>query len=90
MPIYEYRCNDCGKVFEAMQKFSDKPVSECKYCSGGSVEKLISRSSFILKGSGWYQSDYARKSSPSPPAKASSTGKKPPACAGCPSAGETK
>ncbi len=86
MPIYEYRCPDCEKVFEVMQKFSDEPVKECRYCDGKKVEKLISRSSFVLKGTGWYQSDYARKPLSAPPAKAPSGGDAKPACAGCPSA----
>ncbi len=60
MPLYEYRCNDCGKEFEIIQKFSDEVLKECIYCSGR-VERLISQSSFILKGSGWYLTDYARK-----------------------------
>ena len=61
MPIYEYKCSKCGEVFEAIQKFSDPPVGRCKFCGGG-VERLISSSSFQLKGSGWYLTDYARKS----------------------------
>ncbi len=60
MPIYEYRCNDCGGEFELMQKFSDEPATECVHCNGNNVEKLISLSSFSLKGSGWYLTDYAR------------------------------
>ena len=58
MPIYEYECTNCGKQFEAFQKFSDAPLSRCKDC-GGYVHKLISRTSFILKGTGWYVTDYA-------------------------------
>ncbi len=85
MPIYEYRCPDCEKVFEAMQKFSDDPITECRFCPGTSVERLISRSSFVLKGSGWYQTDYARKS-PSASSGSSSAESSPPSCAGCPSA----
>jgi putative FmdB family regulatory protein len=61
LPIYEYRCNDCGYEFEAMQKFSDSPISTCSKCSSG-VTKLISQSAFHLKGTGWYATDYARKS----------------------------
>ena len=61
MPIYEYRCAKCGEVFEALQKFSDAPLSNCKFCDG-TVERLISSSSFQLKGSGWYLTDYAKKS----------------------------
>ena len=61
MPIYEYRCSRCGEIFEAFQKINDKPLSQCKFCRG-KVELLISHSSFQLKGTGWYLSDYARKS----------------------------
>ncbi len=64
MPIYEYQCAKCGEVFEAFQKINDKPLNHCKFCNGP-VEKLISHSSFQLKGSGWYMTDYARKSQPS-------------------------
>lgn len=62
MPIYEYRCEKCGKVFEVLQRFSDDPVKIHEAC-GGEVEKLISHSAFKLKGSGWYQTDYAKGSS---------------------------
>lgn len=64
MPIYEYQCSECGEIFEAFQKISDTPLNQCRYCEGR-VEKLISQSSFQLKGSGWYLTDYARKSQPS-------------------------
>ena len=63
MPIYEYRCLDCGHQFELMQKFSDPPAETCTSCSG-TVQKLISRSAFHLKGSGWYVTDYGRNGSP--------------------------
>jgi putative FmdB family regulatory protein len=59
MPIYEYKCKKCGD-FEVMQKMSDKPLSECPTCHR-KVTKLISSTSFQLKGSGWYVTDYARK-----------------------------
>ena len=62
MPIYEYRCLDCGHQFELMQKFSDPPAETCTSCSG-TVQKLISRSAFHLKGSGWYVTDYGRHGS---------------------------
>jgi putative FmdB family regulatory protein len=58
MPIYEYKCLDCGKEHEVLQKFSDEPLKTCPDC-GGSVTKLISNTSFVLKGSGWYVTDYA-------------------------------
>ncbi len=63
MPIYEYQCTKCGEVFEVFQKMNDDPVRRCKFCGGG-VEKLFSHTSFQLKGSGWYLTDYARKSQP--------------------------
>ena len=62
MPLYEYRCTQCGKIEEAIQKFSDAPLTTCKHCSG-KLNKLISQSSFHLKGSGWYVTDYANKKS---------------------------
>ena len=62
MPIYEYKCKKCGKIHEFIQKFSDPPMTDCDECgTAGSLEKLISLSSFQLKGSGWYLTDYARK-----------------------------
>ena len=61
MPIYEYQCEQCGKLEEVIQKFSDKPLSKCKHCSG-KLNKLISQSAFHLKGTGWYVTDYAGKS----------------------------
>lgn len=65
MPIYEYQCTKCGEIFEAFQKISDDPLSECRFCRS-KVEKLISHSSFQLKGSGWYLTDYAHRSSSGP------------------------
>src|SRR5438067_11914763 len=59
MPIYEYRCPKCGD-FEAMQKMSDNPLTHCPTCRR-KVTKLISSTTFHLKGSGWYVTDYARK-----------------------------
>ena len=61
MPIYEYQCEQCGKLDEVIQKFSDKPLTKCKNCSG-KLHKLISQSAFHLKGTGWYVTDYAGKS----------------------------
>jgi len=72
MPIYEYECSECGRIDEVLQKFSDKPLDRCKHCSG-KLHKLISHSSFHLKGTGWYITDYANKSqssaTPSPAVK---------------------
>ena len=61
MPIYEYECTKCGMVEEALQKFSDKPLKKCRHCSG-KLHKLVSQSSFQLKGTGWYVTDYADRS----------------------------
>jgi len=57
MPIYEYQCSSCEKIHEVMQKFSDAPMAECPECKG-SVSKIMSSTSFALKGSGWYSTDY--------------------------------
>lgn len=59
MPIYEYQCQKCG-TFETTQKITDKPLAKCPTCKG-KVRKLISNTSFQLKGTGWYITDYARK-----------------------------
>jgi putative FmdB family regulatory protein len=67
MPLYEYQCASCQKVHEVMQKFSDAPLETCPDCNGP-VSKLISMSSFALKGSGWYTTDYKRSPAPSAPA----------------------
>ena len=61
MPIYEYECTKCGHQSETLQKFSDPPLAECELCHG-KLTKLISHSTFHLKGSGWYVTDYASKS----------------------------
>lgn len=58
MPIYEYECLNCSKEYEIMQKITDKPLSKCPEC-GGRLHKKISNTSFILKGTGWYATDYA-------------------------------
>lgn len=62
MPIYEYACEKCGNQTEVIQKFSDPPIIECDVCHG-KLKKLISNSTFHLKGSGWYVTDYASKGS---------------------------
>jgi len=64
MPIYEYRCSTCGKTFEKIQKFSDAPVEVHEGC-GGKVEKLISTSALMFKGTGFYITDYAKGGSKS-------------------------
>ena len=61
MPIYEYACKKCGKTIEVLQKYSDPVLRKHKDC-GGALSKLISASGFQFKGTGWYVTDYAKKS----------------------------
>ncbi|MBU1404009.1 MAG: zinc ribbon domain-containing protein [Proteobacteria bacterium] len=78
MPIYEYQCEACQDVIEAQQSLTDKPLTTCPACTG-SLKKLISRSSFQLKGGGWYSDGYSGNSaSASCPA---ASGDAAPACA---------
>ncbi|HLH39439.1 MAG TPA: zinc ribbon domain-containing protein [Bryobacteraceae bacterium] len=72
MPLYEYRCAKCGKVFEVIQKFSDVPLAMHENC-GGAVERLISPPAFQFKGSGWYITDYAKGNSSQPDSKPAET-----------------
>jgi len=60
MPLYEYQCDDCEHRFEQIQKFSDELVKTCPSC-GGRVKKLVSSPAIQFKGTGWYVTDYARK-----------------------------
>jgi putative FmdB family regulatory protein len=85
MPVYEYECSSCNKVFEVQQKISDDPLTKCPECAG-EVKKLMSMSSFQLKGGGWYADGYAsasaangKKATPAAPACGSGG-----SCAGCP------
>jgi len=73
MPVYEYKCAQCDEQFEVIQKMSDDPLKECKSC-GGELKKLITNTSFVLKGGGWYVTDY-----PSAERKKAMESKKPPA-----------
>ena len=68
MPLYEYKCQSCGDVFEVIQKFSDTPVTVHSTC-GGQVERLISTSALQFKGSGWYVNDYGKGNSKEPKPK---------------------
>ncbi len=66
MPTYEYKCLNCGKVFEVYQSMTDEPLRECKFC-GGKVERIISGGSgVIFKGSGFYETDYKKNGSSAP------------------------
>jgi putative FmdB family regulatory protein len=91
MPVYEYECKECNRVFEVQQKMADAPLSNCPQCQAP-VKKLMSMTSFQLKGGGWYADGYssgsgAAKSEPAKPetpaaAPCQSGG----SCAGCPAA----
>ena len=59
MPVYEYECKACGHEFEREQRISDDPVKKCPSCSAMKAKRLISRTSFVLKGSGWYNDLYS-------------------------------
>ena len=89
MPTYEYRCDKCGRTFEVFQKITDSPVETCRDC-GGKVQRLVNATNFILKGNGWYKTDYAPKQPPaSKEAPACSAGGSKPACQSCPSNSES-
>ncbi len=58
MPIYEYKCDACGHIFDTLQKISDSPLTECPDCGKDALKKLISSPAFRLKGGGWYETDF--------------------------------
>src|SRR5262245_66685154 len=62
MPIYEYRCDKCEREFEVEQRITDPPLGACPKCRSRKVRRLISQTSFVLKGGGWYSDLYSSKS----------------------------
>ena len=64
MPIYEYQCKICGHQLEILQKFSDEPLTECPECNKPTLNKLVSATTFQLKGTGWYATDFRDKGKP--------------------------
>jgi putative FmdB family regulatory protein len=60
VPVYEYQCTSCGRKVEVMQRITDEPLKKCPYCKG-QLRRLISLTSFQLKGNGWYATDYKDK-----------------------------
>ena len=74
MPLYEYECTRCGKRFELLQKFSDPPTATCPAC-GGAAHRQLSAPAIQFKGSGWYVTDYARKSAPAEKSESKSDAK---------------
>ena len=88
MPIYEYHCRKCDGVTEKIQGIQDPPLKKCPSC-GGRMDKMMSPGAFVLKGNGWYATDYARKGrgSEGKGSACPASGETPPAsCAGCPKA----
>ncbi len=61
MPIYEYACVECGHEFDALQKMSDAPLTDCPQCQQKSLQKIVSAPGFRLSGSGWYETDFKSK-----------------------------
>lgn len=62
MPIYEYLCEKCEREFEVEQRITEDPIKTCKFCKSRKVKRLISQTSFVLKGSGWYSDLYSSPS----------------------------
>ena len=99
MPVYEYECTDCQSVIEIQQKISDPPLASCPECQGP-VRKLMSMSSFQLKGGGWYADGYGSagsngngkdtKEKSTPAAPPCQTGQAGSSCEGCPAAATGK
>ncbi len=90
MPIHEYKCRKCEEVVERIEGMHDKPMKKCPSC-GGKVEQMISSSAFVLKGTGWYATDYGTRSHDNGNGKGKGNGKgepkaKEPAAASCPAA----
>ena len=93
MPIYEYRCGECGHELETVQRISAPALTTCPSCHGEELKRLIGQTSFVLKGSGWYATDYKGKTSGANNAGTSSDSDTPscdpgskPECASCPAA----
>jgi len=60
MPIYEYKCQNCGHFFEVLQRISEEPLSDCPKCKKDALKKLVSAPNFRLKGEGWYETDFKK------------------------------
>ena len=82
MPVYEYKCDSCGREFELFQKMSDPELKTCKFCQGP-VRKQISLTTFHLKGGGWYVTDYGGKKAPAAESEKCTSDK----CTSCPTSG---
>ncbi len=76
MPIYEYKCNNCGTLFEKLQKFNDPPMTECENCQSADVARVMSPPAFHLKGGGWYKDGYAGSGTNGKSEKSETSGEK--------------
>ena len=76
MPIYEYQCEACGHQFEEMRRITDETTPSCPQCGSDETKKRVSHSSFVLKGTGWYVTDYKDKSSSDGNGKSNTNGDK--------------
>lgn len=83
MPIYAYRCDECGHTKDVLQKVSDAPLTDCPSCGKSAFKKQLTAAGFQLKGTGWYATDFRNSGC----STAAATGKAPEApCAACPAA----
>ena len=76
MPIYEYACERCDSEFEVEQRITEDPLKRCPSCRSVKVKRLISQTSFVLKGSGWYSDLYSSRKDEKPSAKDEADGGK--------------
>jgi putative FmdB family regulatory protein len=76
MPIYEYACGGCGREFEVEQRITEDPIKTCPRCRSRKVKRLISQTSFVLKGGGWYADLYSSSSGKGKPGESASGGSK--------------
>jgi putative FmdB family regulatory protein len=93
MPLYEYRCQACGKEIEVLQKISDAPRTECPSCGQSALIKKVTAAGFQLKGTGWYVTDFrggANTSTPAPKSEPAKTAEPAPAASSETQSAESK
>jgi putative FmdB family regulatory protein len=84
MPTYEYECTKCGNTFDVFQKITDEPAAKCPKCKARAKRLISSGSGIIFKGSGFYATDYKKKSSDDKPAGSAAPACPSTGCSGCP------
>ena len=90
MPVYEYACSKCGHEFEASQRITDEPIKTCPVCRARKVKRLISQTSFVLKGGGWYSDLYSSSGKGKDKDKEDSSSKESASDSATPAAAEAK